>query len=241
MLLGVVNDKAVTDALEHGDVVIRVTRGGGIGDVDPEVFAQVRDTGALVDTQIHKVDPLAAGVGDIEPIRELGAIGIAERGLGVIGGEINRDLIGLDIKTLKRVDVVDRVVVDAQLVMVLVVTRKHIGVVVAAQNGDSARVFCGAGEQLLIQRDFDIALVDILTAINDAAAVVRAEGDTALDVLEHFLEFGGGASAGGAEYDTGVGELVQTLIEALGQYALVGEKRLVHIDGENLNVADIGV
>ena len=33
----------------------------------------------------------------------------------------------------------------------------------------------------------------------------------------------------------------QALIKTLGQHTLVGQQRLVHIDGENLNVADVGV
>ncbi len=53
--------------------------------------------------------------------------------------------------------------------------------------------------------------------------------------------FGSGTSAGGAEYDAGVGELVQTLIKTLRQHALVGEQRLVHVDGDEFNVADVGV
>ena len=59
MLLGVVHDKAVTDALQHGDVVVGITHGGSIGNIDAQVLAQVRDAGALVDAQVHKVDPRA--------------------------------------------------------------------------------------------------------------------------------------------------------------------------------------
>ena len=77
----------MTDALEHGDIVVRIAHGGGVGDIDAQVFAQVRDAGALVDAQVHKVDPLAPGVGDVELVRELGAIGLAESGLGIIGRE----------------------------------------------------------------------------------------------------------------------------------------------------------
>ena len=35
--------------------------------------------------------------------------------------------------------------------------------------------------------------------------------------------------------------LIGTIIKTLGQHTLVGQQRLVHIDGENLNVADVGV
>ena len=110
MLLGVVHDKAVTDALKHGDVIVRIAHGSGIGNIDAQVLAQVRDAGALVDAQVHKVDPLAPGVGDVELVRELGAIGLAECGLGIIGGEEDRNLVRLDIKALKAIDVVNRVV-----------------------------------------------------------------------------------------------------------------------------------
>ena len=87
MLLGIVHDKAVPDALQHGDIVVGVAHGGSIGNIDAQVLAQVRDAGALVDAQVHKVDPLAPGVGDVELVRELGAIGLAECGLGIIGRE----------------------------------------------------------------------------------------------------------------------------------------------------------
>ena len=66
VLLGIVHDKAVPDALEHGDVVVGIAHGGSIDNIDAQVLAQVRDAGALVDTQVHKVDPLAAGIGDVE-------------------------------------------------------------------------------------------------------------------------------------------------------------------------------
>ena len=241
MLLGIVDDKAVTDALKHGNIVVGIAHGGGIGDIDAELFAQMCDTGALVDAQVHKVDPLATGIGDIELVAERGVIGFAERGLGIVGREEDRDLVGLDVEALKSVDVVDRVVVDADLVVILVVAGKHIELVVAAQDGNGARVLRGTGEYLLVQRHIDVALIDIVAAIDDAGSVVGAKSEAVLNALEHFLELGGRASTGGAEYDASVGELVQTLIEALRQHALVGEKRLVHIDGENLNVADIGI
>ena len=229
------------DALQHGDVVVRIAHGGGIGDINAQLLAQMRDAGALVDTQVHKVDPLPAGIGDIELIRERGVIGLAERGLGIVGGEKDRDLIGLDIKALKGVDIVDRVVVDTDLVVVLMVAGEHIELVVAAQDGNGARVLRGTSKHLLIQRHIDVALIDIAAAIDDAGSVVGTKSKAVLNALEHFLEFGGGASAGGAEYNACVGELVQALIKTLRQHALVGEQRLVHVDGENLNASDIGV
>ena len=39
MLLGIVHDKAVTDALEHGDVVVGIAHGGGVGNIDVQVLA----------------------------------------------------------------------------------------------------------------------------------------------------------------------------------------------------------
>ena len=93
----------------------------------------------------------------------------------------------------------------------------------------------------MIERSIDIALIDIVAAIDHAGSVIGAKGDAALDVLEHLLELGSGASAGGAEHDAGLGELFQALIEALGQHTLVGQQRLVHIDGKDLDVADSGV
>lgn len=53
MLLGIVHDKAVSDALKHGNIVVGVAHGGSVGDIDAQVLAQVRDAGALVDAQIH--------------------------------------------------------------------------------------------------------------------------------------------------------------------------------------------
>ena len=241
VLLGIVHDKAVTDALQHGDVVVGVAHGGSIGNIDAQVLAQVSDAGALVDAQVHKVDPLAPSVGDIELVRELGAIGLAESGLGVVAGEEDRNLVGLEINALKAVYVVDCVVVDADLVVVLMVAGKHVELVEAAQDGDSARILRGTVQDLLIQLHVNIAFIDIAAAIDHARSVVGTKGEAVLDALEHLLELGGGTSAGGAEYDAGVGELVQALIKTLGQHTLVGQQRLVHIDGENLNVADVGV
>ena len=85
--------------LKHGDVIVRIAHGGGIGDINAELLAQMRDAGALVDTQVHKVDPLAPGVGDVELVRELRAIGLAECGLGVVAGtEILLDSISMPSK-----------------------------------------------------------------------------------------------------------------------------------------------
>ena len=241
MLFGIVHDIAMPDALKHGDVVVRIAHGGGIGDIDAELLAQVRDARTLVDAQVHKVDPLAAGIGDVELVRERGVIVLAKCGLGIVGGEEDRDLVGVDVEALKGIDVVDRVVVNAELVVVLVVASKHVKLVEAAQDGDSARILRGAAQDLLIQRHIDSALIDIVAAVDHAGSVIGAESKAVFDVLEHLLELGGGTSAGGAEHDAGVGELVQALIEALGQYALVGQQCLVHIDGKDLDVADSGV
>ena len=120
------------DALQHGDVVVRITHGGGISDINAQLLAQVRDARPLVDAQVHKVYPLAPGVGDVELVRELGAVVLAKRGLGIVGGEEDRNLVGLDINALKAIDVVDRVVVDAEFVVVLMVTGKYVELVVAA-------------------------------------------------------------------------------------------------------------
>ena len=177
----------------------------------------------LVDAQIHKVDPLAARIGDVEFVRELGAVVLAKRWLGIVGGEEDRNLVRLDVNALKAIDVVDRVVVDADLVVVLMIAGKYIELVEAAQDGDSARILRGAAQDLLIQRHVDSALIDIVAAVDNARAVIGAKSDAALDVLKHLLEFGGGASAGGAEHDASLGELVQALVEALRQHALVGQ------------------
>ena len=241
MLLGIVHDKAMPDLLQHGNIVVGIAHGGGIGNIDAQVLAQVRDAGALVDAQVHKVDPLAPGVGDVELVRELRAIGFAECGLGIIGGKEDRDLVGRDINALKAVDVVDCVVVDADLVVVLMVAGKHVELVEAAQDGDRARILRGAAQDLLIQRHIDVALIDIVAAIDDAGSVVGTKSKAVLKALEHFLESGGGTSTGGAEHDAGVGELVQALVKTLGQHALVGEQRLVHVDGDEFNLADVSV
>ena len=121
------------------------------------------------------------------------------------------------------------------------VAGKHVELVEAAQDGDSARILRGTAQDLLIQLHVDSALIDIAAAIDHARSVVGTKSKAVFDALEHLLELGGGTSAGGAEYDAGVGELVQALIKTLGQHTLVGQQRLVHIDGENLNVADVGV
>ena len=204
------------DALQHGNIVVGVAHGGSVGDIDAQVLAQMRHARALVDAQVHKVDPLAARIGDVELIRERGAIGLAECGLGIVGREKDRDLIGLDIKALKGVDIVDRVVVHADLVVVLMVAGEHIELVVAAQDGNGARVLRGTSEHLLIQRHIDVALIDIAAAIDDAGSVVGTKSKAVLNTLEHLLELGGRASAGGAEHDASLGELVQALVEALG-------------------------
>ena len=121
------------------------------------------------------------------------------------------------------------------------VAGKHVELVEAAQDGDSARILRGALQDLLVQLHVDITLIDIAAAIDHARSVVGTKGEAVLDALEHLLELGGGASAGGAEHDASLGELVQALVKALGQYAFVGQQCLVHIDGENLDVADVSV
>ena len=87
VLLGIVHDKAMPDALQHGDVVVRIAHGSGVGDIDVQALAEMSHARPLVDAQVHKVDPLAARIGDVELIRERGAIGLAECGLGIVGGE----------------------------------------------------------------------------------------------------------------------------------------------------------
>ena len=99
----------------------------------------------------------------------------------------------------------------------------------------------GTAQDLLIQLHVNIALIDITAAIDHAGSVVGTKSKAVLDALEHLLELGGGTSAGGAEHDASLGELVQALVEALRQHALVGQQRLVHVDGDELNVSDIGV
>ena len=121
------------------------------------------------------------------------------------------------------------------------VAGKHIELVVAAQDGNSARILRGAAQDLLVQLHVDNALIDIAATIDHACAVVGTKGEAVLDALEHFFELGGGTSAGGAEYDASFGELVQAFVKALRQHALVGQQRLVHVDGDELNVSDIGV
>ena len=201
----------------------------------------MRDASALVDTQVHKVDPLTARIGDIELVRECRAVVLAKRWLGIVGGEEDRNLVGFDVNALKAIDVVDRVVVDADLVVVLMVAGKYVELVKAAQDGDSARILRGAAQDLLIQRHIDSALIDVVAAIYHARTVIGTKGEAVLDALEHLFELGGGTSAGGAEYDAGFGELVQAFVKALRQHALVGQQCLVHVDGDELNVSDIGV
>ena len=95
------------------------------------------------------------------------------------------------------------------------VAGEHVKLVEAAQDGDGARILRGAAQDLLVQRHIDIALIDIAAAIDHARSVVGTKGEAVLDALEHLFELGGGTSAGGAEYDAGVGELVQAFVEAL--------------------------
>ena len=121
------------------------------------------------------------------------------------------------------------------------VAGKHVKLVEAAQDGNGARILRGTAQDLLVQLHVNITLIDIVAAIDDAGSVVGTKGEAVLDALEHLLELGGWTSASGAEYDAGFGELVQALVEALRQHALVGQQRLVHVDGDELNVSDIGV
>ena len=123
------------------------------------------------------------------------------------------------------------------------VAGKHVELVEAAQDGDSARILRGTAQDLLIQLHVNIALIDIAAAIDHARSVIGTKSEAVLNALEHLFELGGGTSAGGGYLVRVIhlGELVQTLVETLGQHAIVGQQRLVHIDGENLNVADVGV
>ena len=88
------------------------------------------------------------------------------------------------------------------------VAGEHIELVVAAQDGNGARVLRGTSEHLLIQRHIDVALIDIVAAVDNAGSIVGAKSKAVLNALEHFFEFWGGASAGGAEHDASLGELV---------------------------------
>ena len=95
------------------------------------------------------------------------------------------------------------------------VAGKHVKLVEAAQDGDGARILRGAAQDLLVQFDVNIALIDIAAAIDHARSVVGTKSKAVFDALEHLLELGGGTSTCRAEYDAGVGELVQALIKAL--------------------------
>ena len=95
------------------------------------------------------------------------------------------------------------------------VAGKHVELVEAAQDGDSARILRGTAQDLLIQLHVDIALIDIVAAIDHAGSVVGTKGEAVLDALEHLLELGGWTSASGAEHDASLGELVQALIKTL--------------------------
>ena len=87
MLLGIVHDKAVSDALQHGDIVVGVAHSGGVGDIDVQALAEMSHARPLVDAQIHKVYPLAARIGDVESVRECRVVVLAKRRLGIVGGE----------------------------------------------------------------------------------------------------------------------------------------------------------
>ena len=87
VLLGIAHDKAMPDALQHGDVVVRIAHGSGVGDIDVQALAEMSHARPLVDAQIHKVDPLAARIGDVESVRECRVVVLAKRRLGIVGGE----------------------------------------------------------------------------------------------------------------------------------------------------------
>ncbi len=87
MRLGICHDKAVTHALEHGNIIVGVAYGGGVRHVDAKVRAQVRHARPLIDAEIHEVDPFAARVGDIQAVAKCGSVHIGVGGLGIPFGE----------------------------------------------------------------------------------------------------------------------------------------------------------
>ena len=82
---------------------------------------------------------------------------------------------------------------------------------------------------------------DVFVTPYGAGPVIGAEGKLMRVRGEHLLQLGRRASACGAKDHACLAKCVDALEEALGESAIVGKKRLVHIDGEQLDVTEVGV
>ena len=135
VLGSVAHNVAVADNVQHGDVVIGIAKGGDVCQVHACVLGETTHARALVDTDVHEVDPLGSRAGHIELVTKFRLVDGVELLLAVPRGIVDRDLVGINVQALEALQVVDRLVVDADFAVVLVVAGKGVCLVVRAENG----------------------------------------------------------------------------------------------------------
>ena len=241
MRLRVCNDKAMTHALEHGDVVIGIAHGCGVCLIDAKLRAQMRHARALIDSEIHEVDPLAARVGDIQSVAKCGPVHIGVGGLGIPFREEQADFVGVGIYFIKGVDKDDVFVINAHLACVLAVTLEHIDMVEGTEHTGAVATMRCKVEHLAVEVVVEEVAKDVFAVPEGAGPVVGAEGESMRMLGEHLLQFGRRSSACGAKDHAGFAKRIEARRKPLGKSSVVGEERFVHIDGEQLDVAEAGV
>ena len=82
---------------------------------------------------------------------------------------------------------------------------------------------------------------DVFVVPESASPVVGAEGELMCMPGEHLLQLGRRPSACGAKDHAGLVKRIETLEKTLGKSPVVGQKRFVHIDGEQPDVGEAGV
>ena len=239
--LRVCHDIAVAHALEHGDVVIGIAHGCGVCLVDAELCAQMRHARALIDPKIHEVDPLAARVGDIQSVAKCGPVHIGVGGLGIPLREEQADFVGVSVDLVKGIDKDDVFVINTHLARVLAVALEHIDMIESAKYAGTVAALRRKVEHLAVEVVVEEVAKDVFGVPESARPVVGAEGELMCMPGEHLLQLGRRPSACGAKDHAGLVKRIETLEKTLGKSSVVGEERFVHIDGEQLDVAEAGV
>ena len=114
---GVGNDKAVPCGVEHLGVVVGVAHRGGLRKVYAQKRAKVREPRALVDAGIHEIDPLHTRACHAQALAKSGREHLVKEAFAIVGGDVDGELVGLNIDRIKIIDIDDVVVVDRERVV----------------------------------------------------------------------------------------------------------------------------
>ena len=245
VLGGVCHHVAVPHDVQHGDVVIRVAEGGHVCEVDAQVLDEVANARPLVDADVHEVQPFVACARQIQAGVERGGIYLIEVLLAVPTGEVDRDLVGVDVELVEGVDVGDGAVVDAEDVLVPAVALEHIGVIKSAEHRHAAGRGSGQGEHLMIEVALDEVSINKFIAQVHGCPVVGDDGHVGVVIGEGLPQGEAGPAARRAKDDSTFGEGVDALADALGHRFVVGQQGEVHVgrdelDGGQVVVGEVG-